>query len=77
MNALNLADGARMRLKQGHIDRACQEWGRSLELMAGVRSTRTRKAITEMRQELAAFRDRGVKAAADLDGRAAAMLAGQ
>jgi hypothetical protein len=75
VNALNLADGARMRLKQGHIEKACAEWDRSLGLMAGVRSTRTRKAITQMRQELAAFRDRGVKAAAALDNRAAAILA--
>ncbi|WP_433476387.1 hypothetical protein ACQPZP_04635 [Spirillospora sp. CA-142024] len=64
-----------MHLKQGHIEAACDAWRRSLDLMAGVRSARTRKAVTEMRQEPAVFRDRGVRQATDLDARAGALLA--
>jgi hypothetical protein len=74
-NALNTAAEARMRLKQGHIEAACEAWGRSLDLMAGVNSHRTRKAVAEMRRELAVFRDRGVRSAAQLDQRAASLLA--
>ncbi|WP_433466983.1 hypothetical protein [Spirillospora sp. CA-128828] len=75
VNALNTTAEARMHLKQGHIEAACDAWRRSLDLMAGVHSARTRKAVTEMRQELAVFRDRGVRQATDLDARAGALLA--
>jgi tetratricopeptide (TPR) repeat protein len=74
-NALNTAAEARMHLKQGHIEAACGAWGRSLDLMAGLNSARTRKAVAEMRRELAVFRDRGVRQAAALDRRAVAVLA--
>jgi hypothetical protein len=74
VNALNLAAKARLQLKQGHIEAACTTWGQSLDRMTGVQSTRTRKAITDMRRDLSRFRARGVRAAAQLDERAAAFL---
>lgn len=75
VNALNIAAEARIHLRQGHIEAACTAWGRSLDLMTGVRSARTSKAITEMRRDLAGFLDRGVRPAADLDRRASRILA--
>ncbi|MFF3315089.1 hypothetical protein ACFYV5_06180 [Streptomyces sp. NPDC003035] len=38
--------------------------------MDGVRSVRTRKAVTRMRSDLARFRARGLRCAAELDERA-------
>lgn len=75
VNALNLAAKARLQLKQGHIEAACSTWGQSLDRMTEVHSTRTRKAVTDMRRDLSPFRTRGVRAAAQLDDRAAAFLA--
>jgi hypothetical protein len=46
-----------------------------MDRMMQVQSTRTRKAVTDMRRDLSPFRARGVRAAAQLDERAAAFLA--
>ncbi|MGH4014611.1 MAG: hypothetical protein ACRDSL_11945 [Pseudonocardiaceae bacterium] len=43
--------------------------------MDGVRSTRTRKAVTRMRGDLTRFRARGLRCAAELDDRARDFLA--
>ncbi|WP_259670177.1 hypothetical protein [Streptomyces sp. ID38640] len=43
--------------------------------MNGVRSVRTRKAVTRMRGGLARFRARGVRCAAELDEHAIGFLA--
>ncbi|KAB2344948.1 hypothetical protein F8566_30450 [Actinomadura rudentiformis] len=75
VNALNTAAEARMHLQRGHIESACEAWGRSLDLMTGVRSERTKKAVASMRRQLAVFRDRGVRQAAELDDRARVYLA--
>ncbi|WP_367141160.1 MULTISPECIES: hypothetical protein [Streptomyces] len=42
--------------------------------MDGVRSARTRKAITSMRRDIARFRARGVRSATELDERAVGFL---
>lgn len=47
----------------------------ALDHMNGVRSVRTRKAVTRMRSDLARFRTRGVRCAAELDERAIDFLA--
>lgn len=73
--ALDLVAGAEMQLKRGSIEQACATWGRAMDHMDGVRSVRTRKAITSMRGDLARFRARGVRCAAELDERATDFLA--
>ncbi|GAA4552746.1 hypothetical protein GCM10023192_83300 [Amycolatopsis samaneae] len=73
--ALDLVDGAEMHLKRGSIEQACTTWHRALDHMGGVGSTRTRKAITKMRNHLMPFRVRGMRAAAELDTRAREFLA--
>ncbi|WP_310718872.1 hypothetical protein [Streptomyces lydicus] len=73
--ALDLVAGAEMQLKRGQIEQACTTWNRALDHMDGVRSVRTRKAVTRMRSDLARFRARGVRCAAELDERAIDFLA--
>lgn len=73
--ALDLVAGAEMHLKCGGIEQACATWNRAIDHMDGVRSVRTRKAVTRMRGELARFRPRGLRCAAELDERARDFLA--
>ncbi|AUA14116.1 hypothetical protein CFP59_06294 [Streptomyces malaysiensis subsp. malaysiensis] len=73
--ALDLVASAEMQLKGGSIEQACATWNRAMDHMDGVRSVRTRKAVTGMRSGLARFRARGVRCAADLDERAVEFLA--
>jgi hypothetical protein len=72
--ALDLAAGAETHLKRGAIEQACAVWNRAMDHMDGVRSARTRKVVTKMRGDLARFRARGVRCAAELDGRAREFL---
>ncbi|MEU3184699.1 hypothetical protein ABZ707_10860 [Streptomyces sp. NPDC006923] len=74
--ALDLVAGAEMQLKRGQIEQACVTWGQALDHMDGVRSVRTRKAVISMRRDLARFRARGVRSAAELDERARDFLTG-
>lgn len=74
--ALDLVAGAEMQLKQGNIEQACATWHRAIDHMDGVRSLRTRKAVTRMRSDLARFRARGLRCAAELDERARDFLTG-
>jgi len=73
--ALDLVASAEMHLKRGGIEQACATWNRALDHMDGVQSTRTRKAVTRMRGDLARFRARGLRYAAELDERARDFLA--
>ena len=73
--ALDLVAGAEAQLKRGNIEQACATWGRAMDHMDGVRSARTRKAVTAMRGDLARFRTRGVRCATELDARAVDFLA--
>lgn len=68
--ALDLVAGAEMHLKRGGIEQACATWHRAIDHMDGVRSVRTRKAVSRMRGDLARFRARGLRCAAELDERA-------
>lgn len=74
--ALDLVAGAEMHLKRGGIEQACATWNRAIDHMGGVRSVRTRKAVARMRGDLARFRARGLRCAAELDERARDFLAG-
>lgn len=60
----------------GNIDEACATWSTALGVMDGVHSARTRQVVTDMRSALSPFRRRGIPAAAELDARAGAYLAG-
>ncbi|MGH3625646.1 MAG: hypothetical protein ACRDQ5_28395 [Sciscionella sp.] len=73
--ALDLVASAEIHLKRGGIEQACATWNRALDHMTGVRSTRTRKAVTRMRGDLARFRARSLRCAAELDDRARDFLA--
>ncbi|MFJ4428436.1 hypothetical protein [Streptomyces bobili] len=74
--ALDLVAGAEMHLKRGGIEQACATWHRAIDHMDGVRSVRTRKAVHRMRGDLARFRARGLRCAAELDERARDFLVG-
>ncbi|MER5359819.1 hypothetical protein [Streptomyces sp. NPDC002785] len=74
--ALDLVAGAEMHLKRGGIEQACATWHRAIDHMDGIRSVRTRKAVSRMRGNLARFRARGLRCAAELDERARDFLAG-
>jgi hypothetical protein len=62
--------------RQGRIEEACATWSRALIAMDGVRSARTRQVAVEMRSILSPFRQRGIRAVADIDSRAANYLHG-
>ncbi|MFI0212426.1 hypothetical protein [Streptomyces sp. SID8014] len=72
--ALDLVASAEMHLTRGQIEQACATWNRAIDHMDGVRSARTRKALTNLRRDLARFRARGVRCAAELDERATDVL---
>ncbi|MFI6699932.1 hypothetical protein ACIBJC_13300 [Streptomyces sp. NPDC050509] len=60
-------------IRPGHQRPACRTaktWNRAIDHMEGVQSVRTRKAVKNMRKDLARFRARGVHCAAELDERA-------
>lgn len=73
--ALDLVAGAELHLKRGRIEQACATFGQAMDHMEGVRSVRTRKAVKTMRADLAPFRARGLRCAAELDERAVSFLA--
>ncbi|MFE6892072.1 hypothetical protein [Streptomyces sp. NPDC057694] len=68
--ALDLVAEAEMYIKRGHVEQACDAWSRSMDHMTGVRSVRTRKAVSSMRRDLRTVRARGVRPAVELDERA-------
>ncbi|MFD9903330.1 hypothetical protein [Streptomyces sp. NPDC059063] len=73
--ALDLVAQAEQQAKQGGIAQACTTWGRAIDTMAGVKSTRTLKAVRTLRSDLRPYRSRGVRVAAELDERARVFLA--
>ena len=68
--ALDLVAQAEMQAAEGSIEQACVTWGRAIDHMDGVRSSRTRKAVGNIRRDLARFRTRGLRCATELDERA-------
>ena len=73
--ALDLVAQAEQQAQQGNVEQACATWSKALDHMDGVRSARTHKAVQNIRRDLARFRARGARCAAELDERAAAVLA--
>ncbi|MGW2866454.1 hypothetical protein [Streptomyces sp. NPDC001205] len=73
--ALDLVAQAEQQAKQGGIEQACATWSRAIDTMAGVRSTRTLKAVRTLRSDLRPYRARGVRVAAELDEHARIFLA--
>lgn len=63
-----------MQAADGRIEQACATWGRAIDHMDGVRSGRTRKAVSGMRSDLARFRTCGLRCATDLDEQARDLL---
>ncbi|MFE5488963.1 hypothetical protein ACFQ8S_03110 [Streptomyces virginiae] len=74
--ALDLVAGAELHLKRGSIEQACATWHQAIDHMSGVRSVRTRKAVSRMRGDLARFRASGLRCVAELDERGREFLAG-
>ncbi|MFF8322926.1 hypothetical protein ACF06V_37970 [Streptomyces bobili] len=75
--ALDTVAGAEMHLRRGGIEQACATWHHAIDHMDGVYSVRTRKAVRRMRGgDLARFRARGLRCAAELDERARDFLVG-
>ncbi|WKK24138.1 hypothetical protein QZH56_36800 [Streptomyces olivoreticuli] len=72
--ALSTAAEGRAQCAQGHVERACATWGRALDGMTGIRSTRTRQAVITLRADLARLRRRGARSAQALDDRARVWL---
>ncbi|WP_327324280.1 hypothetical protein OG735_18415 [Streptomyces sp. NBC_01210] len=72
--ALDLVAQAEQQAKQGGIEQACATWSRAIDTMAGVRSTRTLKAVRSLRGDLRPYRARGVRCAVELDERARVFL---
>jgi hypothetical protein len=70
VHALTYADLGDSLAAQARADEAIATWGQALDLMAGMTSDRTRKAISSIRPQLATYRRRGVPGATDLDRRA-------
>ncbi|WP_218825431.1 hypothetical protein [Streptosporangium subroseum] len=68
--SLDLVAQAEMQATQGGVEEACAIWGRAMNVMDGVQSVRTRKAIVAMRRSLTPFRARGLRCAQELDERA-------
>ncbi|MEU9080672.1 tetratricopeptide repeat protein [Kitasatospora sp. NPDC048538] len=70
VHALTYADLGDSLAAQARADEAVATWGRALDLMNGMTSDRTRKAISSIRPCLAIYRRRGVPGAVDLELRA-------
>ncbi|MFE2449876.1 hypothetical protein ACWDHW_34115 [Streptomyces melanosporofaciens] len=66
---------AEIQLKSGSIEQACATWNRAMDHMDGVRSVRTRKAVSRIRGDLVHSWARGVRCAAELEERAVEFLA--
>ncbi|MGV9311828.1 hypothetical protein ACWDR0_06490 [Streptomyces sp. NPDC003691] len=69
ITALSAASEGHAQLCQGRIEQACATWNEALDVMAGIRSSRTVKAVRSMRSDLAQFHARGARPAAELDER--------
>ncbi|MFI9275083.1 tetratricopeptide repeat protein [Kitasatospora sp. NPDC052896] len=70
VHALTYADLGDSLAAQARADEAVATWGRALDLMDGMTSDRTRKAISSIRPYLATYGRRGVPGATDLEHRA-------
>jgi hypothetical protein len=70
VHMLTYADLGDSLAAQARADEAVQSWTSAIDLMSGVTSDRTRKAVASIRPALATYKRRGVPGARDLDRRA-------
>lgn len=70
VHMLTYADLGDSLAAQARADEAVQAWTSAIDLMNGVTSDRTRKAISSIRPTLATYKRRGVPGARELDRRA-------
>lgn len=75
VHALTHADLGDSLAAQARADEAVAAWSEALNLMTGMASDRTRKAVSSFRSTLAVYQRRKVPGAAELARRARAMLA--
>jgi len=75
VHALTYADLGDSLAAQARADEAVKAWAQALNLMDGMTSDRTRKAITSLRSTLAVYQRRKVPGAAELARRARAAVA--
>ncbi|MFD0501509.1 Tat pathway signal protein [Streptomyces rhizosphaericus] len=73
-HAVTLGYLGAVQAQQGHLDVACDTWGKALDAMAGVQSGRARETVVQMRRALSPFRSRAGSQAAELDARARTAL---
>ncbi|MFJ6212161.1 Tat pathway signal protein [Streptomyces sp. NPDC092296] len=76
-HAVTLGYLGNVQARQGNVEEACATWSRALDMMDGIHSDRTRQTVVDMRSVLSPFRQRGMRAVAELDTRAASFLAGR
>ena len=77
VHALTYADLGDSIAAQARADEAVATWGLALDLMEGMSSDRTKKAVTSIRSSVALYRRRKVPGAADLAQRAHDVLTSQ
>ena len=70
VHMLTYADLGDSLAAQVRADEAVQAWGKAIDLMAGMASDRTRKAVASIRPTLATYKRRGVPGSRELDHRA-------
>ena len=75
-HAVTLGYLGALQARQGVIEEACGTWSSALDAMDGIRSGRTRQVAADLRSVLSPFRRRGIRAATEVDARAAMYLAG-
>jgi hypothetical protein len=75
LQSLTHADLGSCLAAQARADEAVSAWSSALDLMDGIASGRTRKAVATMRPTLAVYARRGVPGAADLSARTREALA--
>lgn len=73
-HAVTLGYLGSIQVEQGNVEDGCATWSQALDMMDGIQSGRTRQTARDMRSALSPFRRRQVRAAEELDSRAAAYL---
>ncbi len=73
-HAVTLGYLGSIQVEQRNLEDGCATWSQALDIMDGIQSGRTRQTAHDMRTALSPFRRRHVRAAEELDSRAAAYL---
>lgn len=73
-HAVTLGYLGAVQARQGNVEAACATWAQALDSMDGIHSGRARDTVLNMRRVLSPFRNRGIKAATEIDDRAKVIL---